>query len=164
MKAGRKNKRTHGSSNLLPHERMLEALRLLADSGAEYIIVGGVAANLHGLSRGTKDIDLLIPKDLKNTEKLLEALSGLTYGIAREISAEEVISKPFTIIGDIPRVDLLLCAGKLSYKEASKNKEVRTLNGTKVVFASLEDLIKSKQTGRPNDTITIAEIKKLKKV
>ena len=139
-------------------------MRLLADSGAEYIIVGGVAANLHGLSRGTKDIDLLIPKDLKNTEKLLEALSGLTYGIAREISAEEVISKPFTIIGDIPRVDLLLCAGKLSYKEASKNKEVRTLNGTKVVFASLEDLIKSKQTGRPNDTITIAEIKKLKKV
>ena len=164
MKAGRKNKRTHGSSNMPPQEILLEALRLLADSGADYIIVGGVAANLHGLSRGTKDIDLLIPKDLENTEKILEALGGLTCGIAREISAEEVISKPFTIIGDIPRVDLLLCAGKLSYKEASKNKEVRILNGIKVTFVSLDDLIRSKQTDRPNDAIIIAELKKLKKI
>jgi hypothetical protein len=148
----------------MPQARLLEALKLLANSGADYVIVGGVAANLHGLSRATKDIDILIPKDLENTEKILNALGGLTWGIAREIPAEEVISKPFTIIGDMPRIDILLSAGKLNHKEASKNKEVRVIEGIKVSFASLEDLIRSKQTGRPNDEITIAELKKLKKI
>ena len=74
------------------------------------------------------------------------------------------MSKPFTIIGDLPRVDLLLNAGKLKFEEAYKNRETATIDNVKIPFVSLDDLIHSKKTGRPHDDFIISEIKKLKKL
>ncbi len=161
MKRGRKTKKIRGIGDI-PH--IITGLRALAESKARYLLVGGVAANLHGLSRGTKDIDVLIPKDLKNTEKILKGLENLLWGLSKEITAEEVLSKPFTIIGDTPRVDLLLTAGKLKFEEAYPHRLEKTVEGIKIFFVSLEDLIRSKQTSRPQDAIDIKEIKKLKKI
>ena len=143
---------------------MLSGLRALAKSKARYILVGGVAANLHGIARGTKDIDVLIPKDAENAQKILESLGKhLFFGIAKEILPEEVISKPFTIIGDTPRIDLLLRAGKLKFEDAEKGKKVRVIDDIAVPFVSLEDLLKSKETGRPADELVIQELKKLRR-
>lgn len=164
MNSGRKNKRTPGLPKGYPSGLLLEALKLLAESGAQYLLIGGIACNLHGLSENTKDIDVLIPRNLQNTKKILDSLAGLTCGIAKEILAEEVIEKPFTIIGDLPRVDLLLVAGKINFEKAYPNKVVKTIDGIKVPFVSLEDLIKSKQTRRPKDKMTIKELKDLKKL
>lgn len=158
---GKKNKQILGTGDP-PH--FIRALELLSQSGAEYLIVGGVAANLHGLSRGTRDIDVLIPKELENTKKILKALENLTWGLSKELFAEDVISKPFTIIGDMPRVDLLLRAGKLSYEQAKKNqlnKKIGTLN---IPTISIDDLILSKDTNRERDQLEIIELKKLKKL
>jgi hypothetical protein len=94
MKPGEKNKITPGSSSRI---KLLEVCRLLNRRRAKYLVIGGWACNLHGLIRGTKDVDLLIPRDVPNTEKILSALGNLAWGVAR---------KPFTIIGDLPRVDL----------------------------------------------------------
>lgn len=143
---------------------MLRGLKALAKSGAKYLLVGGVAENLHGLARATKDIDVLIPKDLENTEKILKALEGLLWGISREILPEEVIKKPFTIIGDTPRVDLLLRAGKIKFEEAYPRRQQKVIEGIKVSYVSVDDLIKSKQTGREKDDLIIKEIRKLKRL
>lgn len=161
MKSGRKNKKIRGFGDI-PH--LQTALRALAKSKARYLVVGGLAVNLHGLSRGTKDVDLLIPKDKENTEKILRSLEGLIFGLSREISAEEVLSKPFTIIGDTPRVDLLFRAGKLKFEEAYPNRIERTIEGFKVPFVSVDDLLLSKQTGRPQDEREVEEIRKLQKL
>ena len=64
-------RRTPGSDN-----RVLLVCRLLNRRRARYLITGGVAANLHGSVRATKDIDLLIPKDAANARRLLDALSA----------------------------------------------------------------------------------------
>ncbi|MBF0105915.1 MAG: nucleotidyltransferase [Deltaproteobacteria bacterium] len=159
--AGRKNKKTPGIGEP-PH--IIAGLKALADSGAQYLIVGGVASNLHGLVRATKDIDVLIPKDLENTKKLLRGLESLAWGLSREIDAERVINKPFTIIGDQPRVDLLLRAGKLTFEAAIKNAQKRVVDGVRLAYVSLDDLILSKATGRPRDDIEIQELKRLKKI
>lgn len=161
MKRGQKNKPTLGIDN---EPTFFTGFRALAESGGKYLVVGGVAANLHGYSGSTKDIDVLIPKDLANTEKILRGLDNLTFGISREILAEEVIQKPFTIIGDTPRVDLLLTAGKLKFDEAYPNRKVVTIEGIDIPYVSLDDLIKSKQTGRAKDLLFIQEIKKIKKL
>ena len=60
-------RRTPGSDN-----RVLLVCRLLNRRRARYLITGGVAANLHGSVRATKDVNLLIPKDAANARRLLE--------------------------------------------------------------------------------------------
>jgi hypothetical protein len=110
-----------------------------------------VAANLHGSLRSTKDIDILIPKDRDNVERLLEALSELPYGIARELDADDILKKPITIIGDDPRVDILLVAWKVTYEKARPKRRVRRILGVRIPYLSLSDLILSKQTGRAQD-------------
>lgn len=41
-------------------DRLLQLFRSLAEHQVEYVLVGGVAMNLHGLVRGTDDVDLFI--------------------------------------------------------------------------------------------------------
>jgi hypothetical protein len=124
---------------------------LLNQHRARYLVAGGVAANLHGSVRATKDVDLLIPRDVPNAERVLAALSELTWGIARELDASDVVRKPFTIVGDDPRVDLLTAAATVTFDAAWSRRRVRRIEGVRIPYLSLDDLIRSKQTGRASD-------------
>ena len=143
-------KTTPGTDN-----RVLQVCRLLNRHRVRYILAGGVAANLHGSVRATKDVDILVPKDLDNTKRLLEALSELPYAVARELDAAQVVDKPITIVGDDPRVDILTVAWTVSYEQAQRTREMRTILGVQVPYLSRADLIQSKQTGRPADLADI---------
>jgi hypothetical protein len=114
-----------------------------------------VAANLHGAVRATKDVDILVPVDRANMERPLQALAELPYHVARELDVDEVLSKPVTIVGDDPRVDILTVACDLKYENAKASRVLRTIDGVSVPYLSLEDLIRSKQTGRHQDLADI---------
>jgi Nucleotidyl transferase of unknown function (DUF2204) len=51
----------------------------LQATGVRYVVVGGVAVNLHGYQRFTKDIDLVIELVPDQALKALEALQDLGY-------------------------------------------------------------------------------------
>ena len=142
-------------------EQWLEVCRLLNRHGVDYVVVGGVAGALHGSVRATKDIDVLVPRDLDNTGRLIEALSHLPLGLARELDAKEENAKVVTIIGDDPRVDVLKAAGELSYRQASRSKLTTTIQGVDIPYASLPDLVRSKRTSRPRDQAEAAELEAL---
>jgi len=131
--------------------RVLRVCRLLNRHGVQYLLVGGVAANLHGSVRATRDVDILVPRDRANMARLLAALSELPYGIARELDADQIAGKPITIIGDDPRVDVLTAACTVTFDKAWPNRLVRQIRGVRVPYLGLEDLKRSKQTGRPKD-------------
>lgn len=131
--------------------RVVRVCRLLNARGAKYLVAGGVAANLHGSVRATKDVDLLIPRDEANAERVLAALSNLTWGIACELDAAEIVRRPFTIVGDDPRVDLLTIAAQVTFDAAWPRRRVRRIEGVRIPYLALEDLIRSKQTGRAAD-------------
>jgi hypothetical protein len=133
--------------------------RLLNRHRVRYLIAGGVAANLHGSVRATKDVDLLVPRELKNTTRLLGALSELPYGIAKELDAETIVRKPFTIVGDDPRVDILTVAASITFDAAYPRRLVRRIGGVRVPYLGREDLLKSKETGRAQD---VADIERLR--
>lgn len=90
--------------------RVLRVCRMLNRRRVRYLIAGGVAANLHGSVRATRDVDLLVPPDRNNTARLIAALAELPYGVAAELDADEVARRPITIVGDDPRVDILTVA------------------------------------------------------
>jgi len=128
-----------------------------------YLLAGGVAANLHGSVRATKDVDVLVPRDARNMARLLKALSALPWGIARELDPVEIASKPITIIGDDPRVDVLTMAWTVTFDRAWPNRRVRRIDGVRVPYLALRDLRASKRTGRPSDTADLEVLKRARR-
>jgi hypothetical protein len=134
---------------------------LLNRHRARYVLAGGVAANLHGSVRATKDVDILVPADAANMARVLAALSELPYGIARELDAEEIARNPITIVGDDPRVDVLTVAWTVTFDRAWKKRLVRRILGTRVPYLGRDDLIASKQTGRARDQADLEQLNAL---
>jgi hypothetical protein len=120
-------RRTRGTDN-----RVLRVCRLLNRRRVRYLIAGGVAANLHGSVRATRDVDVLVPPEPKNMRRLIEALSALPWRVAREIDPEQIVTKPVTIIGDEPRVDVLTVAWTVTFARAWPNRRVRRIDGVRV--------------------------------
>jgi hypothetical protein len=139
-------RRTPGTDN-----RVLRLCRLLNRHRVRYLLAGGVAANLHGSVRATRDVDILVPRDAANARRLVGALSALPWGVARELDPDELITRPITIVGDDPRVDILTVAWTVSFDAAWPNRQLRRIEGVRVPYLSLDDLRASKQTGRPGD-------------
>ena len=133
--------------------------RLLNRHRVRYILAGGVAANLHGSVRATRDVDILVPKHRGNAERLLKALAELPYGIAGELDAGEVSERPITIVGDDPRVDILTVAWNVTFERANRGKLVRRIAGIRVPYLALPDLLQSKRTGRARDLADIEALK-----
>ena len=148
-----------------PTSRLVTVCRLLNDAGVRYVIVGGFALALHGAVRATKDVDVLIDPTLDNARRALEALRGLTHGIARELDPADVIARPITIIGDDPRVDLLTLAWSVRFADAEPKMLRVRIDGVEIPYADVDTLIRSKQTGRLQDRAdaeTLEELKRLR--
>jgi Nucleotidyl transferase AbiEii toxin, Type IV TA system len=56
---------------------LIALVQLLEKFDVQYVVIGGAAMALHGLPRMTKDIDLLLPVNAENNERLLQALQAL---------------------------------------------------------------------------------------
>src|SRR5687767_7419963 len=63
----------------------------------EYLVIGGIAAVLHGVPRATFDLDILINPTLDNAQHLLAALLGARLGTAALITAEDLLAQEITI-------------------------------------------------------------------
>ena len=146
-------KPTPGTDN-----RVLRVCRLLNRHRARYLLAEDVAANLHGSVRATRDVDILVPRDETNMSRVLAALCELPYGIAEELEASQMVRKAVTIVGDDPRVDVLTIAWSLTFEKAWPRRVVRRIQGIRVSYLGRQDLIASKQTGRPSDQADIEQL------
>jgi hypothetical protein len=156
-----------GKVNHSDYETTLaQVCSVLNREDANYVLVGAMAMQLWGSTRATRDIDILIEATVPNAERVLRALSEIGLGLAREWLAEEVANKPVTIIGDVPRVDVMTVAWSVHYPEAAQDATVFEVEGVKIPAASIEHLITSKRTGRLQDAAdieTLEEIRRLRK-
>jgi uncharacterized nucleotidyltransferase DUF6036 len=152
------------ASSTPPTSRLVRVCRLLNEAGVHYVIVGGFALALHGAVRATKDIDVLIESTLDNTRRALRALAALTFGVARELRAEDVVVKPITILGDDPRVDLLTLAWSVRYADAVPTMLRTRIDGVDIPYAGIDILIRSKQTGRAQDQADAETLEQLKRL
>jgi hypothetical protein len=55
----------------------LDVIRAFERARVEYILVGGVAVNLHGVVRATEDLDFFVRPEPENIERLKAALRSL---------------------------------------------------------------------------------------
>lgn len=88
---------------------LLAVLRALDRREALYVLVGGAAMILQGLSRMTLDVDLFIPVDVANLERVKDGLRDVFADPAiDEISAAD-LSGDFAVVRyGPPEVDLVI--------------------------------------------------------
>jgi hypothetical protein len=142
----------------------LEVIDRLNHHGVEYVVIGGVAVNFHGLVRGTEDLDFFIRPSHDNIERLRRALRDVWDDPSiREISAED-------LCGDYPSVrygppsgpfylDILTRLGsEVSYDDIEV--EEVAIEGVVVRVATPEALYRMKRgTIRPIDHADAAALK-----
>lgn len=133
-------------------------------SKARYVVVGAAALQLWGSTRATRDVDILIEPTVANARRVLRALAKLGLGFAGELLAEEVASRPVTMIGDSPNVDILTRAWNVNYAEAAPTAAVFEIEGVKIPTASIEHLIASKRTGRLQDAADIEVLEEIQRL
>jgi len=57
--------------------RVVQFLKSLEAERVEYVLVGGVAINVHGIVRATQHVDVFIPPDPDNVNRVKKALRQL---------------------------------------------------------------------------------------
>ena len=118
----------------------------------KYVVIGGIAAVLHGVPRATFDLDILIEAKLDNAQRLLDALLEAGLGTASLTSAEGLLSQDITIFKDRVRIDVQISTPGLKFEEAWERRVVMEYQGQEFFVLSRADLIASKRAaGRKVD-------------
>lgn len=135
--------------------------RELNQRSANYIVVGGMAINIHGFTRNTEDIDLLIETEVTNERKILEVLSLLPDGAAKELRPGEVADYVVVRVCDEITVDLMAKACGHDYESVKNLISPVVVDGVTIPFASPALLWKTKQTYRDKDAVDRSFLRRL---
>jgi hypothetical protein len=151
---------------------ILAFVRALSDARVDYIIVGGVAANIHGALRTTLDLDIVYGRTSANLERLANALApvrpylrgapaGLPFALDAVTLARGLNFTLTTTIGDI---DLLGdVAGGGGFEQLRPRSEAIELDGRTCYVVTLDALIALKRAaGRIKDRESLAELEALR--
>ena len=125
-------------------DRYKEVLASFASHDVRYVVIGGVAAILHGVPRITVDVDILIEATEDNARRLLAALEEVGLGTACLTTPEEINANAVTIFQDRLRVDVQTATPGISFAEAWKAKQVMEIEGQPFYVLSKRDVIASK--------------------
>jgi len=142
---------------------LLKVCRLLNQAGARYLIIGGQACILHGLVRTTEDVDILIPMDEENGRRVIEGLSALADGAAKELQPRDFIENVVVKIADEVEVDVSTHAWKVTFDEASPLACSVEIDGVVLPFLGLDSLIASKETYREQDAADLLRLLELRR-
>lgn len=127
--------------------------RALSDFGVQYALIGGIAMAVHGFSRATKDIDLLLPVNADNNGRLLNALASLPGNAeARLALRREWMDKGHStsLEGEI-YVDLLYVAADQTFESVKAHIQTVIFEGSPVMTLDVDGMLLTKQTRRESD-------------
>ena len=132
--------------------RLPDVFRCLHAHDVRYVVIGGIAAIVHGVPRTTFDVDLLIEATTANAERLLAALAEAGIGSASLTTVEGLLAHEITIFKDVVRIDVQTSTPGISFEDAWSRRVERDIAGTKYWLLSKKDLVESKRAaGRPKD-------------
>lgn len=156
------------------YEPIFEALNA---SGARYVVVGGVAVNLHGHTRFTQDLDLVVDLEPEPAAACLRALSALGFrprlpvvitGFADAATRERWFTEKNMLVFQLYRepsrltIDLFV-RSPIDFEALWTRATDVALSRTHVRIASLDDLIAIKRAaGRPQDLVDVEVLERIR--
>jgi len=159
--------------------KIAELLQSLADAKVDYVLVGGLAVQLHGFLRATVDIDLVLAMNDANLDRFIE--------VAKYFGLRPVIPVPIDALKNAQQIDQwhrekgmlsfalrepqvggsvidVLVRPDVSFDKLLANASAGMLFGRQVMIASIDDLIAMKQAAnRPKDQMDIAALEKIRR-
>ena len=152
----------------LPSKIIEAPLRLLGEYKVDCVIVGGIAAAIHGSSLLTNDLDVCYARDTANLKRLADALQSVHARLRNApaglpfILDSETLKRGlnFTFTTDIGDIDLLgEVRGVGNYEDVIAGSVTADLFGYRFAVIDIGKLIVAKRAaGRPKDLIALPEL------
>lgn len=157
-----------------------ELFAKLQAANVKYLVIGGLAMNLHSVPRMTADVDLIVSFAEPDITALIAALDELGFAPRAPVSAAELADprqrqqwraeknmRAFTFVNKnnpLEEVDILLNP-PFDFDAAYERREQVGAGAVTVNVASIDDLILTKKnTGRMQDASDIAALEAVKEV
>lgn len=141
--------------------------------GVRYVLIGGLAAVLHGSPLPTLDADICPSRDTGNLTRLASALAELDARI-RTADAPNGVSFPrdAAFLRGVELLNLVTRAGDLdvafvpaggaTYDDLAPRAVSMRIRGVTIAVAALDDIIRSKEAAnRPKDQRTLPLLRQL---
>ncbi|MEW6305972.1 MAG: hypothetical protein AB1705_21055 [Verrucomicrobiota bacterium] len=143
-------------------------MQALGNARVEFLVIGGVAANLHGSARATFDLDLVYSRKQENIRRLVAALApcqpylrgappGLPFSFDEATVKNGLNFTLTTALGDIDLLGEVVGGG--TYEQLLAFTSEMEAFGMRCRCVTLERLIQLKRAaGRPKDLESLAEL------
>ena len=149
--------------------------RQLNESGVDYLVVGGLAVNFHGIPRMTYDIDLMILVESSNILKTVNTITGWGYKPKISVNPRELADqkkregwvkekgmKAFNFYSEtlpIGEIDIVIDS-PIPYRDLKSRAIEIQIQEIAIPTVSLRDLISLKMTaGRKQDLSDVEYLK-----
>jgi hypothetical protein len=142
-----------------------EILAALRDANVQFVLIGGLASQVHGSTSLTVDVDVCFALDRANLERLAAVLADLTAvrrdmppGLVAPLDVRALrAGDVFTLRTRYGDLDLLARPDPdLDFEVLSRHAIAADILGVRVQVASLDDLIAMKRAaGRPKDRVEL---------
>ncbi len=128
----------------------------------KYLVVGAHAVVFYTQPRFTKDMDVWIPSELNDSQRVYDALKA--YGAPlRDLTSKSFAERDMILQIGVPpvRVDIMMAVPGLTAEEAWKRRVRSRYGKTPIHMLGLSEVIKSKQVaGRSQDKLDLAKLQK----
>jgi predicted nucleotidyltransferase len=158
----------------------LDLFRTLHEERVEYLVVGGLAINLHGVERATMDVDLVLAMNEGNLRCFLKAATRLRLKPVLPVQLEALCDSrqldtwidekhliAFSLQStspNLPTVDIIVRPA-VPFERMYRNRIDKDIGGVRLSLASIDDLIALKTgTGRKQDVSDIEALKIARRV
>jgi predicted nucleotidyltransferase len=146
-----------------------QLLRRLSEAGVEFVLIGGLAVNAWGVVRGTKDVDIVVARDIENLKRVAavaaaakghvqtgESLLSSQPSIAGQLAGGEQVA----IETELGRLDIVQgLDGVPVFEELHARATHTEVLGVSVAVCSVEDLKAMKQAaGRTRDLADLEDL------
>ncbi|MDD5058402.1 MAG: hypothetical protein PHQ60_11075 [Sideroxydans sp.] len=159
--------------------KIAELLQSLTEGQVQYVLVGGLAVQLHGFMRSTFDVDLVLAM---NDENLVRFIA-----VAKQLGLLPSIPVPIDALRNAGQIEQwyrekgmlafalrepqvgggvvdVLVRPEVPFEQLMENAVVGKLFERTVLIASIDDLLKMKRVAnRPKDLLDIAALEKIKR-
>ena len=154
--------------------------KALTDAGIRYVVVGGMAVNLHGVPRATMDLDVVLALDLKNITRFAEVMEREGYkpripvdprdmadpNVREHWKAEKhMLALTFTHQAfPFQQIDVILDT-PVPFDALYERSQPLTIAGSTVPVAAISDLKEMKRhAGREQDLSDIEMLERVEKI
>lgn len=156
-----------------------DLLQSLSDNHVDFVLVGGLAVQLHGFLRATFDIDLVLAMNDENLGRFIE--------VARQYGLVPVVPESIDALRDAALIERwhaekgmlafalrepvsggsvvdVLVRPEIPFETLKANAVKGEIFGRQINIASINDLIlMKKQADRPKDQLDIAALEKIRR-